>query len=99
MTASTTEDHFAVLPDFQTGTDTTMSNLTFAVDVGVGAATEEEIAQSYWWGSNTNETMFGPIPSMPTFQDIPSGSRLSMRASCNGVLDAGNYNGVLHCVS
>jgi hypothetical protein len=99
ITASTTEDHFALVPSFQPGTDTTKATLNYAVDIGLGAATEEEIAQSYWFGVNTDEAMMGPINSMPCMQDVPSGTRLSMRVSNSGVNDAGNYNGALHCVS
>lgn len=98
ITASTSEDHFAVVPSFQVTGDTSTSFLTFAVDIGLGAATEEEIAQSYWFRTDTAETMDGPMPSMPCFQDIASGTRLVMRASNSGANDGG-YNGALHCVS
>lgn len=99
MTASTTEDHFALVPSFQAGTDTTLTRNYYAVDLGIGAATEEEIAQSYWFAVTDNEMMRGPENPMPCFQDIPSGSRLVMRASNSGVNDAGNYNGCVHAVS
>lgn len=98
MTASTSEDHFALVPSFQPTGDSTLNFLTFAVDLGLGAATEEEIAQSYWFRTDTAETMDGPMPSIPHFQDIPSGSRLTMRASNSGVNDGG-YNGAIHAVS
>lgn len=98
ITGSTSEDHFAVVPSFQVGTDTTVSNNRLAVDVGIGAATEEEILQSAWFVTSGDETCanFGPI--LPAFQDIPSGSRLTMRASNSGVNDAA-YDAALHCVS
>jgi hypothetical protein len=98
ITASTSEDHFALYPSFQVATDTTVSNLNLAVDIGLGAATEEEIAQSYFYCTESSERMNGPWPSMPCFQDIPSGTRLVMRASNSGVNDAA-YNGALHGVS
>lgn len=98
ITASTTEDHFALVPSFQVSADTTTNVLGQAVDIGVGAATEEEIAQSYWYFTDLTETMGGPINPMPCFQDIPSGTRLSMRASNSGVND-GAYNAALHCLS
>jgi hypothetical protein len=99
IVASTSEDHFALMPGFQSGDDTTKNTLNFFVDVGEGAATEEEIAQTYIFATDPSEVDYGPTPVFPTFIDIPSGTRLVMRASCNGVLDAGNYNGVIHGVS
>lgn len=99
ITASTSEDHFAVVPSFQPGSNTVLSTLGYALDIGVGAAAEEEIAQSYWYGINTDEAMVGPVDPMPCFTDMPSGSRLTARISNSGVNDAGNYNVALHCVS
>ena len=99
ITASTTEDHFCVVPSFQCGTDTTLSRLMYAYDIGLGAATETEMIQSYWFAATDNEMMRGPENPMPAFFDIPSGSRLAARVSNSGVNDAGNYNTVLHCVS
>jgi hypothetical protein len=99
ITASTTEDHFCVVPSFQAGTDTTMTRLMFAYDIGLGAATETEMIQSYWFTTTDNEMMRGPENPMPAFFDIKNGTRLAARVSCSGVLDAGNYNTVLHCVS
>lgn len=98
ITAATTEDHFAVLPSFQPTGDTTLTNSLITVDIGIGAATEEVIGDSYWYGIDGGEFMDGSYPSWPAFVDIPSGSRLTMRASNSGVNDAA-YNGVLHCVS
>lgn len=98
ITASTSEDHFALVPSFQMSGDATTNIRTIAVDIGIGSATEEEIAQSYWFGTDSNEYMGGPYNSMPTFQDVPSGTRLAMRASNNGTND-GAYNGVIHAVS
>ena len=98
IVASTTEDHFAFLPSFQEGVDTTNTVRAYAVDIGIGAVTEEEIAQSYWFHGDSGENMAGPINSMPTFQDIPSGTRLAMRASNSGTNDAA-YNGAIHAVS
>lgn len=99
MTSGTSEDHFALVPSFQLSADTSINNRCYAVDIGYGAATEEEIAQSYWFmGDGAAETMSGPYPTMPCFQDIPSGTRLTMRASNSGGND-GAYNGVIHAVS
>jgi len=99
ITASTTEAHFCVVPSFQCGTDTTLTRLMYAYDIGLGAATETEMIQSYWFAATDNEMMRGPENPMPAFFDIPSGSRLAARVSNSGVNDAGNYNTVLHCVS
>lgn len=98
MTASTTEDHFALVPSFQPTGDTSINNRNYFVDLGVGAATEEEVAQSYWFRTEGAEKMEGPWNSFPTFIDIPAGTRLAMRASNNGSNDGG-YNGVIHAVS
>lgn len=98
ITASTTADHFAIVPSYQATADTTINDRCIAVDIGVGAATEEEIMQSYWFNTNSNESMSGPINSMPCMQDVPSGTRLVMRASNSGTNDGG-YNAALHCVS
>jgi hypothetical protein len=99
ITAGTSEDHFALMAGFQSGTTTTKNTLSFFVDIGEGAATEEEIAQTYLFATDPSEQDYGPRPIFPTFIDVPSGTRLAMRASCNGVLDAGNYNGVIYGVS
>ena len=98
IVAATTQDHFALFPSFQLTADTSVTTSNIAVDVGVGAATEEEIMQSLQYGITANETMSGPVPCFPCFDDIPSGTRLVMRASNSGVNDGG-YNGVIHCVS
>lgn len=98
ITASTSQDHFAIMPSFQLGTDTNTTAQPITVDVGFGAATEESIMEGYWYKIDAAEQMGGPWPAFPCFQDIPSGSRLVMRASNTGANDTG-YNGVLHCVS
>ena len=98
ITASTTENHFAIFPSFQVGADTVWVQGALTIDIGVGAATEESIAEGYWFCKDTGEATSGPFPSMPCFQEIPSGTRLVMRASNSGANDA-SYNGALHCVS
>ena len=98
IVASTTEDHFAFFPSFQVGNDTSMLLRCLSVDIGVGAATEQEIGGGYMYATGTTETMTGPFGhEWPIFADVPSGTRLVMRASCNGTLDS--YNGVIHAVS
>lgn len=98
MTASTSEDHFAVVPSFQVTGDTTVNLRAIAVDIGIGAATEEEISTNYWFSTDALESMGGPWNSFPTFHDIPAGTRIAMRASNSGTND-GAYNGVVHAVS
>jgi hypothetical protein len=98
ITASTTSDHFAFVPSFQSSNDTTTQDRGYAVDIGIGSATEQLIGE-YYFQSSVNEFYVGPLNSMPVFQDVPSGTRLAMRASSSaGTLDA-NYNGVIHAVS
>lgn len=97
MTASSSEDHFAFVPSFQASADTNMGVKMIAVDLGIGSATEEMIAEGYWFATDGGERMQGPIPSMPCFKDVPSGTRLVMRASNSTTNDA--YNGAIHAVS
>lgn len=97
LTASSTFNHFAFIPSFQVSGDTTVNNLFQQVDLGIGSATEQLIAE-WWFSTDNNETMEGPFNNMPIYNDIPSGTRLAMRASNSGVND-GAYNGVIHCVS
>lgn len=98
ITSSTSEDLIALVPSFQLQGDTSLTISQYAVDVGIGAATEEEIGQSYWYRTSNLEKMEGPYPNaMPIFKNIPNGSRLVMRASNNNVNDAG-YGAALHGV-
>jgi len=99
IVAATDEDHFAFVPSFQPGTDTTLNPLTYFVDIGAGAATELEIGQSWMFTTGSDERMHGAFPAMPCFADVPSGTRLVMRVSNSGANDVGNYNGVIHAVS
>lgn len=97
IVASTTRDHFAFLPSWQIGTDTTHNRANHYVEIGVGSATEESIGE-WWFMVNALESMHGPVNSWPAFADVPSGTRLTMRASCSGSADTGD-NGVIHAVS
>ena len=96
MTASTNQDHIALIPSFQSNLDITLQQVVFQVDVGVGSATEESLG-SYWYTSDIVETLGGPYPYTPIYQNIPAGTRLVMRSSSSGV--SGNFNGVIHAVS
>jgi hypothetical protein len=99
ITASTSEDHFAFVPSFQASADVSISNSVYAVDIGIGAATEEEILQTALFTSDTTESMMGPIPSFPAFQDVPASTRLTMRVSNSNATNDGAYNAVIHAVS
>jgi len=98
LTASTSEDHFAFLPGFQPATDSTVTPTTYtSVGIGVGAATEDRIG-SWYFGKTTSEDAGGPVPNIPAFCDVPSGSRLTMLASNGGANDAA-YDGLIYAVS
>ena len=98
ITSSTTYDHFALFPSFQPTGDTTLNNHSFSVELGVGAATEELISNPYYYTTDSTERMSGPFAALPCFRDVPSGTRLVMRASCNAAPDGG-YNAVIHAVT
>jgi hypothetical protein len=98
ITAATSADHFALVPSFQLGpSDTSIANRNYMVGIGVGAATEDLVGE-YVYTTDAGETMGGPYPvGFPTFIDIPSGTRLAMRASCSGTVDT--VAGAIHAVS
>lgn len=98
ITASTSEDHFYVMPGFQVSTDTTISTATFVnVGIGVGAATEERIG-TWWFSKNASESQSGPWPSWGAFRHIPSGSRLTILASNGGANDTA-HDALIYAVS
>lgn len=97
VTSGTTDDHFAIVPSLQNTNVSVVAARVYALDVGLGAATEEEIAQSFWYATGSAEVVNGPMPAMPVFQDIPAGSRLAVRASCSSTANA--LDAALHCVS
>jgi hypothetical protein len=101
IVASTTRDHFAFLPSFQCGLDTSKSAVTYFVDLGLGAATEEMMigGESFIMGVTTSEDAGHLSNWFPVFHEVPSGTRLVMRASNSGANDSGNYNGVIHALS
>lgn len=99
ITASTSEDHFAFVPSIQVTNDATMTANNLKVQLCAGPLNSEApFGQPMWFGTGTNESMGGPYNSFPIFKDIPSGTRLSMRASCSGAVDAG-YSACIHAVS
>ena len=98
MVASTSEDHFALVPSFQVETDTTLTQKAYNLEFAVASAPEVLIATGYWYVTGTGEGMTGAWPALPCFADIPSGSRLALRVSNSGTNDAA-YGAMLHCVS
>lgn len=99
ITASTSEDHIAVVPSWQCGNDTTMTNQMCTIDIGVGSATEELISAPYHYSVDQNEAMSGPYSMFPTIVDIPASSRLVVRASTSAASNDTGNNACLHCVS
>lgn len=99
ITASTTEDHFAFQVGMQPATDTTITPAGFiATQIGIGAATEDKSGPVYWWGKTTEEYWERVGPSMPTFNDVSSGSRLTLFSSNSGANDAA-YDCHIYAVS
>lgn len=99
ITASTSEDHFALFPSMQVD-DTTMNDRLQTLEIAIGASSAEElISAPYRYETGTGEEVSGPFtPRVPTFADIPSGTRLSVRMSNSGTNDSG-YTAALHGVS
>jgi hypothetical protein len=99
MTASSTEDHFYLVPGFQPHADSSLTpDGHLAIGIGVGAATEERIG-TWWYGKDTTERVSGPIPTGGVFQDVPAASRLTVLASNSGANDTGGYDGHIYAVS
>lgn len=98
ITASSSESHFAFFPSFQIG-GTTLNLRNTTLDIGVGAATESQIGEGYWYAEDTNEAVSGPFPAMPCFCDCASGTRLVTRISTSGTSDGSVYETALHAVS
>jgi len=96
VVASPSKSYFAVVPSFQVETDTGVSQRAYALDIGIGTATEEEIAESYWFVTGTGEGMTGPWPPQPLFLDQFL-TRIVARVSNSGTNDAA-YGVAVHCV-
>lgn len=99
ITGGTSEDHFGCFPSFQLSTSTAAAARGLSVDIGIGAATESEIGGPYVYDTDSTEAMGGYYAGFPVFQDIPSGSRLTMRASSSGNNTGMTFNGVIHAMS
>jgi len=98
MTASSTYDHFYMIPGFQPATDTTITPGGWVnIGIGVGASTEQRIG-TWWFGKDTTESMVGPVPNLGAFVNVASGQRLTILASNSGTNDAA-YDGLIYAVS
>jgi hypothetical protein len=98
ITASTSENHFALIPSFQVNNDTTQTNGVLNIDIGIGGAGSEVQVGSWFAINNVNESMGSMFPPLPAFVHVPAGTRLAMRASFSTTPDAG-YTGVIHAIS
>lgn len=97
MVASSAEDYFGFFPSFQPTGDTSLTPIG-AINIGVAvgaAAAEEPIGDGFIYTKDTGEGFSGPFRTMPIFQDVPTGTRISMSAANSGAND-GAYDGVLH---
>lgn len=97
ITASTAEDHFALMPGFCIETDSASTAYNANIGIGVGAATEDRVGTWIFTGTASEESG-GPIPNMPAFVDVPAGSRLSILASGSGTNDLA-YGGLIYACS
>lgn len=85
MSASSNRDHFALYGAVQAN-DTGMAALGLSVDVGIGAATEEQVGAPANYGSDSSERMWNTGPDL-IYHDVPASTRLVMRASYSGTAD------------
>lgn len=97
LAASTSEDHFYLVPGFEPYNDTTIAQNNHSIGIGVGAATEERIG-TWQFSFDAGEKGVGPLPVQGVWRHVPSGTRLSMLASTSGGLDA-TYGGLIYAVS
>lgn len=101
MTASSTYDHFYMLPGFQISTDTTITPAGWInVGIGAGAATEQRLG-TWWYGKDTNENANCWLPSAAWegFRcAAPAASRLTLLVSNSGANDAA-HDGLIYAVS
>lgn len=95
ITSGTSEDHFALVPSYQ-AVDAGMTSDANLVQIGIGSATEEPIGE-YLYMLGEAERMGGPVFYEPIIMDIPSGTRLAMRAAHSGTGDT--VAGAIHGVS
>jgi len=98
IVAATTEAHFAFMPGFNAGGDTTLAQAFVNVTIGIGASQEERIGT---WAivKPSTEDMGGPFPMLPAFRDVPAGTRLSLLLSHSNASNDTSYSGHIYAVS
>lgn len=100
VVASSAIDHFAIVPGFQVATDTTMTNSTIALDIGIGGAgAEAQISEGWIYHVDQTECMGGPLCTIPCFRPIPAGTRLACRASNSVATNDAAYDCALYACS
>lgn len=95
IAASTAEHAFGCYPSYQSN-DASMTTACHSVDVGIGAAAEEQIGPPFQYQISGTEQICGPLfVPPPILHPIPSGTRLVMRASSN-IATADGMQGAVH---
>lgn len=100
IVAATAADHIAFIPSFQFDDEVSARTQRTLVDLGSGAAGSEVVigCGDYVFYGIANETQGGPDNGMPSFLQLPAGSRLAMRAGTQDVV-ADTSTGAIHAVS
>jgi hypothetical protein len=96
ITASTTRSHYYIAAGLGCAADTIVQAESSVLDIGVGAATEDVIAEDLRFGSSVQEEMFHP--PLGIFAQIPASTRLTARIS-NLAAAAQSFDVILYGVS
>lgn len=89
--STTSRNYQAIIPSLQS-TEATMGSLVYFVDLRIGSAT-----QMKWFASTgTSERVTGPIPSVPHYMPIASGTQLATRMIASGA-GADQFSVIYHC--
>jgi hypothetical protein len=96
ITASTTRTHYYVAAGISNAGDVTSQQGGGVLDIGVGAATEDPIAEDYWFTTTANEDISHKPIGIAA--QIPSATRLTARIS-QGSATAQNWDVILYGVS
>jgi hypothetical protein len=95
IVASTTSPHRWWWPGIDVGGDTTQSNVSCVVQLGVGASGSEQVLGTWHFRATASEELTGPHRPLPVYNPLPAGVRLAVRAS-NG---ANNLGVAVHALS
>jgi len=79
IVAATTSQHQCLVVGAQSGSSTAMAVQTYVAAVGVGAATEAEIANQIIAFGDASERVFGPVGETLIWRPIASGERLAIK--------------------